>query len=195
MKLYITRNSPFARIARVALIDAGLADRTEVITVQTRKPDSEFFKISPLARVPVLALGNDLIADTADACACFDYLTKSQQFFPPESAFQRSLRNIASGFLDGVAVTLRENARPPGECSPSVKSYEAGRALTALAWLDKRFQPGAWDFTAITLAVAIDIAARRGIDSNWAETAPALTTWANTAALRPSMQETVPGPA
>lgn len=195
MKLYITPNSPYARIARVALIDAGLADKAQVITVQTRLPNSDFFKVTPLARVPALTHGDMLIADTADICAYFDEITGRAQFLPPRSPSCRSLHNIAAGFLDGVAVSLRENACPPNESSPCVKSYEASRALNALAWLETRFAPATWDFIAITLAVTIDIANRRGINKNWSTTAPRLTNWAKSAQLFPSMFQTAPGPA
>jgi glutathione S-transferase len=40
MKLYITPGSPYARMARVMVIEKGLESRVEVIVAQTRAADS-----------------------------------------------------------------------------------------------------------------------------------------------------------
>ena len=54
MKLYITPGSPYARIARVVVLEKGLESRVEIIAAQTRLADSPYYNINPSGRVPCL---------------------------------------------------------------------------------------------------------------------------------------------
>jgi len=57
MKLYITPGSPYARIARVVILEKGLKGRVEIVVAQTRLADSPYYKINPSGRVPYLMAG------------------------------------------------------------------------------------------------------------------------------------------
>ena len=57
MKLYITPGSPYARMARIVVIEKGLESRVEVIPAHTRRTDSPYYKINPSGRVPYLMAG------------------------------------------------------------------------------------------------------------------------------------------
>ncbi|WP_306005617.1 glutathione S-transferase family protein [Aquicoccus porphyridii] len=189
MRLYFTPNSPYARITRVALRESGLRTRVEEIGVATRDPATALFEVTPLARVPVLEDGSVVLADTRDICAHFDLLENRARWFPQEDDATRFLRHVVSGFLDGVAVWLREKARPDGERSDPVMRYEEHRAVRVLRWRDE----GRWDYCALVLACALDIAQRRGMAKGWHEIAPELVAWATTRAGDPFMVETAPG--
>lgn len=193
MKLYITTNSPYARIARVAAIESGLASRIEVINVKTRDAKTDYFDISPLARVPALLDNGVLIADTRDICAHYDSLLETPCWCLPETDQSRTLRHIVCGFLDGVAVWLRETARASDQQSAPVIAYEEHRAAKALNWLENNsiFQAPI-DFTRLTLGCALDIAALREMPNINVETAPRLLQWHTDFARRPSMQQTRP---
>jgi glutathione S-transferase len=52
MKLYITLGSPYARMARIVVLEKGLQDRVEVIVAKTRAADSPYYAINPSGRVP-----------------------------------------------------------------------------------------------------------------------------------------------
>ena len=54
MKLYVTPGSPYARMARIVVLEKGLEKRVEVIVAQTRKADSPYYRINPSGRVPYL---------------------------------------------------------------------------------------------------------------------------------------------
>ena len=47
MKLYITPGSPYARMARIVVLEKGLENRVEIITAQTRVADSPYYLINP----------------------------------------------------------------------------------------------------------------------------------------------------
>ena len=54
MKLYITPGSPYARMARIVVIEKDLGGRVEVIVARTRAPGSLYYQINPSGRVPYL---------------------------------------------------------------------------------------------------------------------------------------------
>ena len=195
MKLWYTPNSPYARIARVALRESGLRGRVDEVEAKTRDAGSGYFHVTPLARVPYLEDGNARFSDTRDICAHFDAVEGQARWLPPEDDATRFLRHVAVGFLDGVAVWLRENARREGQKSQPMMAYEAARARRVLDWLEPRWQgEGRWDFTALTLACAVDIGLDRGMGRDWIDVAPGLVSWAKDRAGCPFMQETAPGP-
>ena len=51
MKTAITPGSPYARMARIVVIEKGLASRVEIITAKTRTTGSPY-GINPSGRVP-----------------------------------------------------------------------------------------------------------------------------------------------
>jgi len=72
MKLYITTGSPYARMARVVILEKSLSHRVEVISVQPRVVDSPYYRINPSGRVPYL-LRDDGVGMEESALIC-DYL-------------------------------------------------------------------------------------------------------------------------
>ena len=54
MKLYVTYGSPYARLARMIVIEKALEDRIEIIEAKTRTPGSPYYQINPSGRVPYL---------------------------------------------------------------------------------------------------------------------------------------------
>jgi hypothetical protein len=51
MKLYITPGSPYARIARIVVLEKQLKGRVEIVVAQTRSVDSPYYRIVPSGRV------------------------------------------------------------------------------------------------------------------------------------------------
>src|SRR6478735_8806283 len=50
MKLYVTYGSPYARLARIIVIEKALDDRVEIIEAKTRTPGSPYYRINPSGR-------------------------------------------------------------------------------------------------------------------------------------------------
>ena len=75
MKLYITPGSPYARMARIVVLEKGLQSRVEIIVAQTRRADSPYYRINPSGRVPYL-VGDDgvRLEESAVICAYLDRL-------------------------------------------------------------------------------------------------------------------------
>src|SRR5713226_2184910 len=85
MKLYITAGSPYARIARMVVIEKGLESRVEIIPAQTRTADSPYYRINPSGRVPYLVRDDGVgLEESSVICAYLDRLDGRPAFDLPE---------------------------------------------------------------------------------------------------------------
>jgi glutathione S-transferase len=79
MKLYITPGSPYARMARIVVLEKGLESRVETIIAKTRVANSSYYAVNPSGRVPYLA-GDDDVGFEESALICAERLKLSQWF-------------------------------------------------------------------------------------------------------------------
>jgi glutathione S-transferase len=81
MKLYVTFGSPYARLARIIVIEKGLEDRVEIIEAKTRTPSSPYYQINPSGRVPYLVDATGVgMEDSQLICAYLDGLDGKPRF-------------------------------------------------------------------------------------------------------------------
>jgi glutathione S-transferase len=205
MKLYITEGSPYARIARMVIIDKGLESRIEIIYAQTRKADSPYYQINPSGRVPYLIRDEEpALEESALIVAWLDQLDGKPMFNLPdgEQGWEaRRLEALARSLMDGLAVWSRENGRPENERSPTIIKHEAARAARmADVWekeIDHAWMHGAPssppNMARITLACALGMDARNA-DWRWRPGRPKLAAWFERFAARPSFVATAPPP-
>lgn len=199
MKLYITSGSPYARIARVVVIEKGLESRVEFIAAQTRLADSPYYRINPSGRVPYLIRDDGVgLEESAVICAYLDHLEGNPIFtLPTGDQTWESLRleALARSMLDGLAVWGREIVRPRDERSPTVLQHEAHRAARmADLWeteIDHPLMRGALNLTQITLACALGLEVRNP-HFHWRSGHPKLSDWFGRIGARPSLAATVP---
>lgn len=199
MKLYITPGSPYARMARMVLIEKGLEKRVEVITAQTRVANSPYYRINPSGRVPFLIREDGVgMEESAFICDYLDRLDGKPTFELPAGADAweaRRLEGLARSLLDGLAVWGRELARPEYERSPTVLLHEArrGERLTD-AWETEISHPlmqGPLNRQQLTLACALGLEARIP-GFRWRPGHPKLSEWFGRIEARPSFAGTAP---
>jgi glutathione S-transferase len=204
MKLHITPTSPYARIARAAIIEHGLDDRIEVVTARTREPGSPYYEISPSGRVPFLERDDGPGLEETDLiCAYLDAMSDRPPLLrqPEEADWQAGrLHAIARSFLDGLAVWIREMRRPENERSPTILAHEAARADRMLdLWEGEIGTPlmqqgpiqPELTVTHLTLYCALD-AARQMMGADALASRPALAAWHVRLGDRPSLVATRP---
>lgn len=199
MKLYVTPGSPYARMARIVVLEKKLGDRVEIIAAQTRTANSPYYKINPSGRVPYLIRDDGVgLEESALICAYLDRLDGKPSFdLPPgEQAWEaRRLEALARSLMDGLAVWLRELYRPPNERSPGVIRHEIDRASRmADLWEREIVHPymrGALNMAQITLACALGLEARNP-DFDWRSGHARLCDWYGPIAARPSFAATAP---
>ncbi len=201
MKLYITEGSPYARIARVVIIEKALESRVEIIYAKTRMADSPYYQINPSGRVPYLIRGDGVALEESQLiCAYLDQLDGKPVFNLPagEPGWEaRRLEALARSLMDGLAVWSRENARAANERSPTTIKHETARAARmADVWekaIDHPWMQGTLNMAQITLACALGMAARNP-DWHWRPGHPELCAWFERIAARPSLAATAPPP-
>jgi glutathione S-transferase len=199
MKLYITPASPYARMARIVVIEKGLESRVEIIAAQTRLADSPYYRINPSGRVPYLIRDDGVgLEESAVICAYLDHLDGKPVLNLPASdqAWEaRRLEALARSMLDGLTVWGREITRPQNEQSPTVLRHEAKRSeRMADLWereIDHPLMRGALNMAEITLACALGFEARIP-DFQWRPGHPKLSDWFGHIAAGPSIAATAP---
>lgn len=199
MKLYITPGSPYARMARIVVIEKRLERRVEIIAAQTRVADSPYYRINPSGRVPYLIRDDGVgLEESTVICDYLDHLDGKPAFDLPagNQAWEaRRLEALARSMLDGLAVWSREILRPQDERSPTVLRHEAARSQRmADLWekeVDNPLMHGPLNRAQITLACALGLEVRIP-DLRWRPGHTRLCDWYNTIAARPSFAATLP---
>ena len=200
MKLYVTPGSPYARMARIVVLEKNLGDRVEIIAAQTRTANSPYYEINPSGRVPYLVRDDGVgMEESAVICAYLDRLDgKPSLDLPPgEQAWEaRRLEALARSLMDGLAVWLRELYRPVDERSPGLIRHETERAARMVEHWEREighpFMRGAaLNMAQITLACALGLEARNP-DFDWRSGHARLCDWYAPIAARPSFTTTAP---
>jgi len=197
MKLYITPGSPYARMARIVVIEKGLEGRVEIIVAQTRSADSPYYRVNPSGRVPYLVRDDGVgLEESVVICDYLDRLDGKPAFDPPGDAWEaRRLESLARSLMDGLAVWSREIIRPQDERSPTVIQHEADRARRmAGLWETEIGHPvmhGALNRVQLTLACALGLEVRIP-EFQWRAGHPRLLAWFERVAARPSFAATAP---
>lgn len=199
MKLYVTPGSPYARMARIVVLEKGLQHRVEVIVAKTRTADSPYYRINPSGRVPCLVrddgVGMEESALICDYLDCLDGKPAFEVFRGDRSYEARRLEALARSLLDGLSVWGREILRPENERSPGVIEHERARAGRMIdVWEREIGHPlmgGPLNMVQLTLACALGLEARNPA-FRWREGHPKLSAWFGQIAARPSFAATAP---
>ena len=199
MRLYFTPGSPYARMARIVVLEKRLESRVEFIVAQTRLADSPYYKINPSGRVPYLIRDDGVgMEESAVICAWLDRLDGNPAYELPagEQGWEaRRLEALARSMVDGIAVWGRELYRPQNERSPTVIRHEAVRSERMIelweAEIGHPYMQGALNMAQITLACALGLDARIP-DFRWRPGHPRLADWFDRVAVRPSFAATAP---
>jgi glutathione S-transferase len=197
MQLYVTFTSPYARLARIVVIEKGLEDRVEIIEAITRTPGSPFYQINASGRVPYLVDDDGIgMEDSQLICAYLDGLDCKPRLHhrvgDSEWTYRR-LEATARSMCDGISVWGREMSRPESERSPTVLAHEVARSQRMADLFEARvadpIMQGALGMAHLILAVSIDVARKRGL-GDLTNGRPQLATWMGRIADLPAMKAT-----
>ncbi len=208
MQLYMTKTSPYARLARIMVLEKGLSDRVEETVGRTREAGSPYYAVNPSGRIPYLICDDGTaLEDSALICRYLDHLAGPPAFEPPpidpqaqpdlsaEAWVFRRLEAVVRSTLDGLAVWGRELRRPPDDRSPTLIAHEAERFRRMMDWWQAEVgQPllqGPFNRIQMTLFAALQFEIRDPCFA-WRDGRPELAAWADRLAPRPSLAATVP---
>lgn len=116
MKLYMSVNSPYVRIVRVMLREMGTTSQVEEIEVNPRDPDTGFWSVNPVARIPTLALPDGLmIAESDLICRYLDDQLGEGRFYAPLKNDPRRLSALGTAHaMLARGVAARVDLQRPG---------------------------------------------------------------------------------
>ena len=200
VKLYITLTSPYARLARIVVLEKELDDKVEQIIAKTRQANSPYYQVNPSGRVPCLILSDGTrLEESQLVCSYLDHLDAAPRFEAPigtEGLQVRRLEALARSLMDGVSVWIREGFRPVDERSPGIVSHEQARAARLIdVWeneiIDSVMQGDLNNMAQLTLITALQLE-QWNPEFKWREGHPRLVEWCDQLSDRPSLQETVP---
>jgi len=197
MKLYVTYTSPYARLARILVLEKGFGDRVEIIEAKTRTSGSPYYQINPSGRVPYLIdeMGTGM-EDSQLICAYLDSLDAKPRFHHPLHTSDWAYRRFeasARSLCDGISVWVREMHRPENERSPTVLAHEVDRSQRMADHFEVRvsdaLMQGESSMGHLILAVALDTARVRG-PCDLTPQRPRLAGWMRRMCALPSMRAT-----
>ena len=199
MKLYITPGSPYARMARMMVIEKGLQARVSEHLAQTRVADSPYYSVNASGRVPYLVCEDGQgLEESIAICDYLDSLDGQPLLVRPAPLQALAVARLdarAVSLLDGISVWFRELVRPADERSPTVIQHETARADRLITeWETRIAHPwmhGPLNHAQLRLGCALAFALKiRGFD--WRPGRPALGEWFVRFASRPSFAATEP---
>jgi glutathione S-transferase len=169
MQLYVTLTSPYARLARILVLEKGLSDRVAIIEAKTRTVGSPYYAINPSGRVPYLIDDGLGLEDSQLICAYLDALDGAPKFHLPADSSNwayRRLEATARSMCDGISVWVREMHRPQHERSPGVLAHEVERSRRLADVFEREVGDadlkGPPKMAHFILAAALDVARKRG---------------------------------
>ncbi len=198
MRLFHSPGSPYARIARMAVIELGLENRVAIMEATLRDPASILLPYNPVGRVPALVLDDDTaITETTPVLLMLDSLVAPERRLLPGPDAPRALAAYGRvlGMLDGIAVWNRELRRPEHERSPGVIALETSRAARIADDLEQAVAAGGYaaqDAGFLALVSVFGYCERRHTTFAWRRDRPALAGLFDAAQARPSVARTVP---
>lgn len=200
MKLYITPTSPYARVARIVVIEKGLSGRIEIVAAKTRSPDSPYYETNPSGRVPFLVRDDGTgIEDSQLIAAWLDNLVGPPTLTLPPSASNWEygrLEAYARSFTDGLSVRVRELRRPEGERSPDILAHEQARSERLADFWEREIahplMQGPLNLAQLYLLVGLDQAIYWKL-ADYTDGRGSLRDWLLRLHQRPSVQATAPG--
>jgi glutathione S-transferase len=199
MELYITHLSPYARLARILVLEKGLNERVEIIEAKTRTVDSPYYRINPSGRVPYLIDDAGIgIEDSQVICAYLDGLDGKPRFrdaFSDSDWAYRRLEASARSFCEGICVWIREMNRPENERSPTLLAHEAARAGRLAdvfeTAVDQPLMQGQLSMAHLLVAISLEVARTRGL-GDLTDKRPGLAAWLRPISAMPSLRATAP---
>ena len=196
MRLLGGQTSPYVRVVRMMLIQKNLQDRVSFEVVATRTPDSPVHAYNATGKIPTLVVDdNTAIGEARLICQYLDTLHDAPPFMPVDLAPKALEREgFITGFLDGVAVFIREVRRPDGEFSEDIIEQEKARAHRCLNVFenDIALLGNGDDYLSCAALVAIWRLSYSIPIFSWRERYPAVTSWFDRCCEMDSFQRTAP---
>jgi glutathione S-transferase len=202
VKLIIARPSPYARKARIALLEKGIA--FETVVENPWLPDTKVPGANPLGKVPALILEDgSVVHDSKVIIEYLETLDRAPHLLPRDAKLRvahKQIEAIADGICDAVVLIALEGARPAQTRSADWIERQRKKIVAGTAELSRLLGDRDWFTDAgFGLAEVATVCALEYIDFRypayeWRPDAPNLERLHRRLSARPSFAETKPAP-
>jgi glutathione S-transferase len=195
--------SPFARKARIEIIERGIEDLVRQVPVTVRVPENEVLLHNPTGKVPALVVDDGpnkglVMVESTLICEYLDTIGDAAPFLPPEGPArwrERAMDAYAHSLMDAIAWRTREFRKPEEFQYRPFIAYEFERAERCFDDLEGRAGELAevrLSHSRILLAICLDYSLFRFPELDWRPNRPRLAAWYEAIAARPSFTATAP---
>ncbi len=194
MKLVVATPSPFARKARIALLEKQLPHE-----VLVQNPWQTRIEANPLGKVPALILDDGRVMhDSSVILEYLETLAAPPALIPADPALRvthKQIEALADGICDAVVLIVIERARPADKQSADWIARQAAKIPAALACLEKEMEAcGAFGLAHVAAGCALGYLDLRYPELDWRASHPGLKALAARLGERASFAATVPAP-
>ena len=200
MKLIIAKPSPYARKARVALIEKAI--EFETIVENPWLPDTEIGDVNPLGKIPALVLDDGrVIHDSKVIIEYLETLNAPPALIPSSPDLRithKQIEAIADGISDAIVLIRLEGTRPAAMQSSDWVSRQRKKIEASVAELSRLLGEQEWFTNAgfglgdVTTGCALGFLDFRFPEFDWRPSAPNLERLFARLSARPSFSQTTP---
>lgn len=202
MKLIIARPSPYARKARVALLEKRID--CDIVIENPWLPETKVGDANPLGKVPALVLDDGVVVH--DSKVIIEYLETLERApvlipaDPRQRVTHKQVEAIADGVCDAIVLIALEGARAEDKRSSAWITRQHKKIVAGIAELERLLGKREWftdsgfGLAEIATVCMLDYVSFRYPDYDWRNHAPALLRLHDRLAQRPSFGTTMPQP-
>ena len=196
MKLLITPPSPFARKARIVILEKGLQDICEIVPVDLNQDFEHIRAVNPLGKIPALIRDDaSPLVDSKVICEFLDSLNPKSNVLPPVGPARWDvLQNqaIADGLADAGVVMLVHKRLIGGDLPEIAIARHMDAMVRSLDNMEAQVESfgTAFDLGQISYVSALDWIDFRYPDIAWKTGRPNLSAWYASIQERPSIKAT-----
>ena len=196
MQLFLNATSPFARVARIAALEKGLAERVQLVWSDPWNHDPALLAVPPQLRLP--ALGTDegqAIAESLLIAQYLDQIGTGPALVPPaQCAAVLAPASVGYGLMEAAFAVVIARKYQGAEADASVLGQRRlaalGRTLAQLEQTPPRPVGADFGLDQITVAVGLEYVRFRLPALLPADAYPRLHAWLEAARQRPSLHAT-----
>ena len=202
MKLIIATPSPYARKARVALLEKNIPFETVIDNPWI--PETGIVKVNPLGKVPALILDSgEVVHDSSVIAEYVDTLPASPRLIPADPLLRvavKQIEAIADGVCDSVVLILLERYRKSEQQSPSWMARQRKKVDAGIDELSQRlgdnefFTNAGFSLAEISTACTLGYLDLRFPEFDWRKGHENLQRLFEKMSARPSFAQTLPSP-
>ena len=198
MQLLYTPTSPYARRARIAVHEAGLADQVKLVDINPREANiDQLLSHNPSGKVPLLVTDDGTaLCESLIIARHLDNASGGKLYPSNAAALTQTLEteSVASVLMDSLYVRSHENRRDASERSQNLIDLEKARAMRCYDALESR--AGSFgdriDMGTITAVCSLGYSDGRHAGDEWRSGRPTLSAWFEQISKRPAVAASVP---